>query len=221
MLSNFFQDFDLFFFDLDGLLLDTEYLHYKGFISASKNFGYNFSFDFSFYLEQISQGRNILKSILCSSYPSLHSDWELLYRYKEELYISSLINNDVNFMPGAEILIKELLYLGKEIVIVTNSNKLMTTLIKEKVSLLQKIEKWVVREDYNLPKPYPDSYVRAKSLYVKEGAKVISFEDSIKGITSLLKAFLFGVLVSPYDVIRKRGEDIGIMTLRSLEEIFV
>lgn len=220
MLSSFFQNFDLFFLDLDGLLINTEHLHYQAFISASRDFGYRFSFDFSFYLEHISKGRNVLKNVLISSYPNLNHDWELLYRRKEELYILILMNNDVDFMPGAEIFIKKLLYLGKDIAVITNSNRSMVSIIKSKNILFQEIKKWVVREDYNLPKPYPDSYMRAKELYVRGKEKVVCFEDSLKGIISLKEAFLFGVLVNSSDVIRNQGQSMKVMVLKSLKELF-
>ncbi|SGA30661.1 HAD-superfamily hydrolase [Chlamydia abortus] len=43
----------------------------------------------------------------------------------------------------------------------------------------------MTREDYDRPKPYPDSYQYAYQAFVQEGEKVVGFEDSVKGLRAL------------------------------------
>lgn len=218
MLSTFFQKFDVFFLDLDGLLLDTEPLHYRAFMSAGKNFNYDFSLSFSLYLDLVSQGRAFLKSFLCASHSRLTDDWDALYRHKGDLYISLLTNSSVNFMPGAESFLQELISFRKKMVVVTNSERAMVNILRNNHSLLQKMEHWVVREDYNLHKPAPDSYLKAKELYLDEEDKGIGFEDSIKGLMALIEASVPGVLVNSRDTIREQIKDPQALVLKSLED---
>lgn len=218
MLSVFFQKFNVFFLDLDGLLLDTEPLHYQAFMSAGRNFNYDFSLSFSFYLELVSKGRAFLKNFLFTSHSNLTNDWDSLYRCKGDLYTSLLINNSVNFMLGAKSFLQELIRWRKKIVVVTNSERAMVDVLRNDHPLLQKIKYWVVREDYNLRKPDPDSYLKAKELYLDEEDKVIGFEDSIKGLTALVGASVPGVLVNSYNTIREQGKDTQALVLKSLED---
>jgi beta-phosphoglucomutase-like phosphatase (HAD superfamily) len=71
--------------------------------------------------------------------------------------------------------------------IVTNTNRDIVNALRDKCPLLAKLNKWITREDYNLPKPNKECYELAlKTIYNNE-AYIIGFENTISGYNALKK----------------------------------
>ena len=69
--------------------------------------------------------------------------------------------------------------------VVTNSNLAMINSIRARIPVFGSIQHWITREDYEKPKPDPECYLKAIALYGKKGDRIIGFEDSVRGLTSL------------------------------------
>jgi HAD superfamily hydrolase (TIGR01509 family) len=108
----------------------------------------------------------------------------------------NLLNSSkIDLLPGVEKLLNELKIKNIKRCVVTNSSKSMTDMIRAKQVLLDTIPHWITREDYLKPKPNPDCYLHAISLYADKGDKIIGFEDSLRGIKSLQQTPAFSVLI--------------------------
>ena len=101
-------------------------------------------------------------------------------------------------MSGVSTLLELLRLHDKTVVVVTNSKKEHVELIVHHLPDLQKISNWVYREDSPEPKPSPKPYLIAIERFAPNCQNPIGFEDSLKGLDSLVAAKLTPVLIAPY-----------------------
>lgn len=200
---NWIEQFDLFLFDFDGLLVNTEQLHFDAYVNMCRARGYELNWDFTRFCKAAHLESTGLRDAIYAEFPSLYAqepDWEVLYAEKKQAYFDCLKKGKLQLMPGVEKLLLDLETSQVKRCVVTNSLKEQIDLIKEQLPILQTIPHWITRESYNLPKPSPDSYRTAMELFKSEGDQVIGFEDTFKGLRALKDAGVDrNVLVCPSD----------------------
>lgn len=214
--------FSLVLFDLDGLLVNTEKIHYLAYKETLKTLGYQLSWDFTKYLNVAHFKAEGIEEEVYKDFPELKKKepvWKNIYRIKRETYLSMLKEQNIEWMPGALELIEALNELKVKSAVVTHSDLQQVNIIKAKLKELSLITHWVTREDYTHPKPSSDCYKYAISHYAPKEARVIGFEDSPRGLSALLGTDAVPILVTttPYqeiDFFRKQG----VVRLRSLNE---
>jgi len=188
--------FDLFLFDFDGLLVNTELLHQKAYAEMLERRGYRLDWDFQTYAIYAHDSMEVLSKAIYTALPELKEEepeWLVLREEKQAIYKGLIEGDDLELMPGvAEFLDATQ---GKARGVVTNSTKEHTLLIREKLPELNKISTWITRDDYKRPKPAPDGYLMGLELL--GGKKAIGFEDSTKGIAALKQTPIEPVLILP------------------------
>lgn len=191
------DDFDLFLFDFDGLLVDTESLHFEAYRQTCAGLGLDLNWDMAEYGKAAYFHARGLQEALMALFPGAlnEKNWPDFYAKKQRRFIELV--QDVKLMPGAEELLIRLKEVGKQRVVVTHSTRHMVDTVRRRLPALAAIEHWLVREDYKNPKPAPDGYLLAMEKYGKEGDRVIGFEDSPKGLKALIAADVTAVLISP------------------------
>lgn len=193
------QNYQLFLFDFDGLLVDTEKLHYASYLELCDRRGCPLDWDFQrFCLEAHGKAMGIWEAI-GKEHPHLYEQEpkEVLYEEKKQIYVQMLQTAQLELMEGVEVLLKRLADLKIARAVVTNSPKMHIEMIKRAVPVLQTIPVWITREDYSQPKPAPDGYLKAIGMLAKPGDKIVGFEDTLKGLKALLAADVEGVLICP------------------------
>jgi HAD superfamily hydrolase (TIGR01509 family) len=193
------EDFQLFLFDLDGLLVNTEMIHYQAYLDMLKRRGFNLNWSFLKFCEVAHFSDDSLKEGVYSIFPNLYemeSNWEVLKKEKNKIYMELLLSSKVELLKGVEKLLFELKKKNIKRCVVTNSSKQMTDLIKSKQPLLKSIPHWITREDYERPKPYPDGYLQAIKMFAQANDKIIGFEDTLRGISALKETPAIAVLIS-------------------------
>lgn len=182
------QNFDFFLFDFDGLLVDTEKLHYEAYQLLCRKHRITLDWSFEHFCSVGHISASALRETLYLEFPSLYAeepDWDVLYTEKKEIYLQLLEYKPVDLMPGAKELLEALEKANKRRVVVTHSPREQVDLIKKQQPLLGTIPYWVTRENYTHPKPSPDAYLTAIRLYGLPGDQMIGFEDSARGLSSL------------------------------------
>lgn len=202
LMMEWIHKYQLFLFDFDGLLVDTEPLHYLSYKELCRKRGYDLSWDFThFCLEAHARAGGVWEG-LKREFPQLFEkecQIDVLYEEKKALYVDLLKTTSLQLMPGVESLLAVLEKHQIKRAVVTNSPRAHISLIQHSLPQLQSIPLWVTREDYNLPKPAPDGYRHAIDSLGKEGDRIIGFEDTLKGLKALLTAGAEGILVCPSD----------------------
>jgi HAD superfamily hydrolase (TIGR01509 family) len=192
------EQFDLFLFDFDGVLVDTESLHYASYREVCLRRGIAFSWDFEQYCERAHGETQGMQKALQRAFPELFEnalDWDILYREKKQIYTELLKASPMMFMPGAERILKELHRRNKAHCVVTNSSRNDTETIRRSLPALDNIPHWITREDYQLAKPSPEGYLKAMALYNFPKERTIGFEDTLKGFKALSGAVSHPVLI--------------------------
>jgi len=177
--------YDLFIFDFDGTLMDTEKYHYQAWLSAisfylKKEIIFTIQ-DYEKYLHSIEKNSN--KNFL--KYRFDITDYDALYKIKQENY-TKLINTNkdiLSLLPGAENFINFLKENNKKIVIVSNTRADFINFYLEHFPILKKIDEIYTKEHFMQIKPNPECYLKIAHKY--KDLKKIGFEDSYIGYHAL------------------------------------
>ena len=192
------KNYDLFLFDFDGLLVDTEGLHHKAYVRMCQARGVSLDWDFPQFCAIAHASSTALRETLQYLFPELQAiDWDVLYAEKKRAYMELLEEGALQLLPGATELLT--LLQEKEIrrAVATHSPKEQIDRIKEHLPLLHSIPHWITREDYTHPKPAPDAYLTAIARIGKPEDRIIGFEDSHRGLTALQQTSALPVLIAP------------------------
>ena len=192
------DEFDLFLFDFDGLLVDTERLHYLAYKSMCKKRGYELLWDFPKYYDIAQKSPENEQNHLYTIFPGLKEfSWDDLYQEKKTAYIAILKTAQVPLMPGVKTFLHKIR--DKKLCVVTHSGKeLVDAILQKNPFLTQSITHWFTREDYTLPKPSPDGYQVAIDRLASPNDRIIGFEDSTRGMQSLLQTKATTVVINPF-----------------------
>lgn len=191
------DDYQLFLFDFDGLLVNTEELHYKAYQLTCAEHGWELGLDFPEYCKLAHYRAEGLKENLCARFSDLAPvGWDAFYKQKTDA-ISGLINRgEVQLMPGAEALLKKLEAANKKRCVVTHSPDRIINPIRAKHSILNTIPVWITREYYTHPKPHPECYQTAIERLAAENDRIVGFEDSPRGLRAMMGTRAKPVLIS-------------------------
>ncbi len=216
-------DYQLFLFDLDGLLVNTEELHYGAYKHMLKKRGYHLPWNFEKYFSIAQQDAEAPKRYIYAEFPKLYQeepDWKVLYAEKKQCYLDLLHSQSAPLMPGAKELLLELEKQNVKRAVVTHSAKALVDVLCEKNPILKTIPHWITREDYTEPKPAPDGYLKAISLYAKPDDKVIGFEDSSRGLRSLMATRAKPILINGMDPgLLETYKEQGVQVFSSFHEL--
>lgn len=192
------QNFQLFLFDFDGLLVNTEHLHCQAYINMCAQRGFRLNWSFAEFCKVGHIGGNAIQDDIYDKIPELlaqEPNWDVLYQEKKKEYMKLLKTGRVELMPGVKPLLETLANANIRRCVVTNSFKEQIEMIVSFLPILKTIPHWVTREEYTATKPNPECYLRAIQLYAKKGDRIIGFEDSVRGLTALAKTPAFPVLI--------------------------
>ena len=215
-------DYQLFLFDLDGLLVDTEKCHYKAYVTMCKRRGHVLPWDFATYFTIAQKHANAPRDSIYEALPQLQQEepnWSVLYAEKKAKLQELLTQEPIEILPGVEKLLRVLEHASIKRCVVTHSAKELTTILRQKNPILNTIPHWFTREDYTNPKPAPDGYLKAISVLAAENDKIIGFEDSQRGMEALMQTRAKPVFVNNMDPqMRAHFADLGVVTCVSFEK---
>ncbi len=196
---NWVHDYQLFLFDFDGVLADTEVLHFQAYQKMCANRGLSLKWDHHRYAQSALFSASAVREALYKEFSQLDGiGWDILYKEKKEAYVSLLKEKGAELMPGVEDLLQNLQQAGIPSCVVTNSPLMQVDWIREHNPILKTITHWITREDYSEPKPHPECYHLALKRYAKPTDRVIGFEDSPRGMMALSQTAAEPVLVTTF-----------------------
>jgi len=191
------QHFQLFLFDFDGLLVNTEHLQHQAYVNMLEKRGHHLDWSLPQYCSVAHLNATALREALYVKFPDLDPNWQMLYEEKKQMYQELLGSGRVELMPGVLRLLQKLEKAGIQRCVATHSTFEQIQAIRAQLPILQTIPHWITREDYEAPKPDPECYLRAIQLWGKPGDRIVGFEDSIRGLHALQKTPALPVLVCP------------------------
>jgi beta-phosphoglucomutase len=185
------KEYDIFVFDFDGTVMDTEFYHYIAWKNVLKKEISNFDLLEDDYFRmnhnlETSTFRNFLKDTY-----ELH-DYDRLYTLKGIEYKRLINQNYVLYMNSITSFFTHIKNNKKIIIMVTNSSKSTIEWFINNYPDLNIFDEIYTKENFNYRKPNPECYQFIAEKY--KNKKIIGFEDSLIGIHALcqvkeIKAF--------------------------------
>lgn len=195
-------DYQLFLFDFDGLLVDTERIHYQAYINMCARRGFDLKWSFHRYSEAAHHKSTDLRDQIYAEFPELKSkepDWQILYEEKKRNFLDLIENGSVPLLTGAADLLLSLQESRINRCVVTHSATSLIKRIRQQNPILDTIPHWITREDYTHAKPHPECYQIAIAKLAQPKDRIIGFEDSPRGLHALLETKAKPVLICPPD----------------------
>jgi len=192
------HEFDLFLFDFDGLLVNTEEIHFLAYKRMCAARGFHLDWDFNRYCQTAHYSSEGLREQLYDKFPKLKDsepNWDVLYAEKKQAVIDLVNAGAVHLMPGVEKMLTSLHEAKIKHCVVTHSPDELVNAVRKQHPVLNTIPYWLTREHYTYPKPHPECYLKAIEIYAKENEKVIGFEDTPRGLRALLETRAKPVLI--------------------------
>jgi beta-phosphoglucomutase len=176
------KKYDTFLFDLDGVLIDSDKIHYDSTIEALKSF-------INYDLINNEEMNNIMKSTITTldklyylKSKNIINDEQILTIYENKKNISNNKFMKLNLENEKILLIKYLKENNIKVGVVTNTNKKTAQILLK--NIINDIDILITNEDVNNKKPSPEPYLKAINLLNSDIKKCIIFEDSEIGILS-------------------------------------
>lgn len=189
MTLQWIHNYQLFLFDFDGLLVNTEEMHYLAYKKMCSARGIALDWDFNRYCQAAHYDALALRDQIYSYFPQLkiqEPNWNVLYAEKKKAIVELLQNDAVHLMPGVETLLHALHLAGIPRCVVTHSPNEIIHVVRKKNPILNTIPHWITREHYSHPKPNPECYLKAIEQFAAPKDKIIGFEDTPRGLRALM-----------------------------------
>lgn len=185
-------------FDFDGVIIDSEPLHYEAFVSVARGFGVDFT-----YLEYVQKyigydDRDGFRAMLAEAVDEIADDDRIaaLGRQKRERFAQAVVRG-VAVFPGARSLIEHI-GAALPIAIASGATRNDIDLILDAVQLKDRFECVISADDVACSKPDPESYVLAVNGLTRLHPELaiaprdcLSLEDTDAGIQSAREAGLW------------------------------
>ena len=126
------HDFQLFLFDFDGLLVNTEEIHFQAYKNMCEKYGFNLNWSFDRYCRAAHYRAEGLKEEIYQAIPELYQAeprWEVLYSYKKKQVIHLLESGAIQLMPGVYDLLQTLQDSEVKRCVVTHSPQAFTWML--------------------------------------------------------------------------------------------
>ena len=177
-------------FDHDGVLVDTEFWYYKAGERALADIGFPLNRDQ--YLRDMTQGLATWAQARAAGI-----DEQTISRQREVrnvYYQEYLRTEDIEIEGVLEAL--DVLAGEYRMGIVTTSKPSDFALIHERRSILDHMEFYLTREDYEQAKPHPEPYLRGLQRFGATAAETVVIEDSERGLKSAIAAGIDCIVVA-------------------------
>lgn len=188
------ETYDLFLFDFDGLLVNTENLQLESYRRMCADEGFTLTWDERTFAKYAMFESDGVKHALQALFP-FQKSWSLLYEAKKEHYTQLLLKKGTQLMPGVEKLLSTLHERSYARCVVTHSLPHHIALIRTAHPILNTIPLWITRDHYTHPKPHSECYEKALSHF--NAKRPLGFEDSPRGLRALLSTPADAIFISP------------------------
>ena len=178
-------------FDMDGVLLDSEPLHYEAVRLILAEQGVDFPFDD--YARYLGTTLTSTWDELCERYPITMTLAEFEARYNAD--VLAHYQAGAPLIGGARELVKQLRDAGVPIAVASSSHRMWVNAALEGAGLSEYFDQTTAGDEVSMGKPSPEIYLKAAEKLGVEPARCIAVEDAPAGVESANAAGMKVVLV--------------------------
>ena len=172
-------------FDMDGVLVDSELLHYEANVNVLRRFHVDLEYDY--YKQYIGTAcANMWKKIQQDF--SLPVDWRELVRLGEKEKEKIVCTKGYTPVDGALQLVHMLNQKGFRLAIASSSSLENIRRVVESLHLSHCFSYFISSDMVSCPKPAPDIFLKAAELLNTAPTNCLAIEDSQNGVYSALNA---------------------------------
>ncbi|MFH0836676.1 MAG: HAD family phosphatase [Candidatus Aenigmatarchaeota archaeon] len=199
-------------FDLDGVLVDTEYNHWQGWIKALKPFGITLSKEE--YSNYSGKSGDVIEKLLIEKHrlPKVQLEKE-----KENIMTKFFSENKIKTMHFAK---ESILFFKKnkfKLAVATSSPRDQAITKLRNTGLIDFFNSITARDDVKKGKPYPDIYIHSIKQLGLEPKQCIAFEDTQSGVESAKAAGLYCIAI-PTEISLKQNFSKADTVFNNLEQ---
>ncbi len=189
-------------FDMDGVLVDSEFLHIKAEKKTFSPYGIELS------KEEINtymgMGVKMMLKSLIQKY-SLPLTREALYCIHEK-NLSEIFQEELKMMPGVTEIISYLKNRKIKLAVASSSSLYLINLILQKMHLKSIFDVVLSGEEVANGKPFPDIFIKTAELLNVQPDRCVVIEDSKNGVTAAKNA---GMLCIGFKSPNSKNQDIN------------
>jgi beta-phosphoglucomutase family hydrolase len=174
-------------FDMDGVLVDSEFLHTRAEKRTLDPYGIELSKEeINHYM---GMGVNTMLASLIERY-DLPVSRESLFRTHEK-NLSDLFQKELKIMPGAREIITLFLDQKIKLALASSSSPSLIKLVLQKFELTPIFNVAISGEEVEHGKPFPDIFLKTAELLNIKSDQCVVIEDSKNGVASAKSAGMF------------------------------
>ena len=191
-------------FDMDGVIVDTEPVHYYAYHKHFKELNINVT-DEMYTTFTGNSTRNIFQKL--KEQFNLSENVEDLVLRKRHLFNDAFDSKeDLYLIEGVEDLIKDLHANGIQLIVASSASNVTINRVFTRFNLHQYFNHIVSGEDFPKSKPHPAIFLHAASLSIAPKENCIVIEDSTNGIQAAVSAEIFCV---GYNSLHSKNQDLS------------
>lgn len=166
-------------FDMDGVLIDSEPVHYESNKKIMQEFGYNLEYDYY---------KQFIGSTLTHMWEVIKKDYEISNEISElnrmsEQYSNNIIKeNGYIRVPGAAELVKMFNDNGIKLAVASSSSAYLIDKAVSYLGIKECFDVLVSGENIANPKPSPDIFLKAAESLGVDVGRCLVIEDSANGV---------------------------------------
>lgn len=201
-------------FDLDGVILDSEPLHFQAHREALKEFGLELSLE-DYLAFGVAKGDANLYEKISQKY-QVKIDREKISKLKKDIF-RKLIDKKANLIEGVKDSLEKW-HSQYLLAIASSGAKDMVEMVLEKMKVKKYFPVVVTGDDVEKVKPFPDIYLRAVKLGGFQKGECLAIEDSESGLLAAKTAGL-KCAVAPCDFTRSQDFSQADLVVDKLSEL--
>jgi HAD superfamily hydrolase (TIGR01509 family) len=191
-------------FDMDGVIVDTEPVHYYAYQQHFKNLDIDVS-DELYSTFTGNSTRNVYQKL--KDRFALEEEVEKLVDIKRAIFNDAFDSKeDLFLLEGVEDLISDLHSNGMQLILASSSAKVTIDRIFKRFGLYRYFSHIVSGEDFPKSKPDPAIFIEAVRLSGEPAASCVVIEDSTNGIKAAKAA---GIFTIGYDSANSKLQDLS------------
>ncbi len=175
---------NLVIFDVDGVIFDSEPLHYRAKLEILQSYGLNESFDLKEYVGK--PNKDLWTRIINEN--NLNASHEELEMRQFNLILGYVKNENILPSKGLEELLTELRKNNYKTAIASSSNRYYVSCVLDNFRLSGYFDYSVTGDEVKFQKPSPDIYQKVLSISGVQKDSAIAIEDSTSGVQAAVSA---------------------------------
>ncbi|GBD66247.1 hypothetical protein TEHN7128_0784 [Tetragenococcus halophilus subsp. halophilus] len=206
---------EIFFFDMDGLLFDTETLYYQTRQRILNKYGYSYTKkDHTIYIgkgfdDTICRIQKLVKDEVFG---------RMIFNESMKLFQKEIESQNFSLKKGARRFLTVLNENGKSCYLTSSSSKKIIVQVLQKAQIKEFFSGIISGEEVARNKPAPDIYLRALSIAQTSKEKSLVFEDAKSGVAAATQADVDVIMIPDWLPSDRQDDDKAMVVLSDLNE---